>query len=239
MRLRHIRLYAAAGTALTALALTACAGNGTGTKDEGAARPGPAATATGPGARTTAPGASATPTAPGAPGAASTTGAPDATTVSARTSAAKPRSDAPGAAIRPCNGSTTEVTAMPVSRPLNHLLLTATNTSGKSCDLMYWPTPRFDDAQWAPQVIKDSQPQAVVTLAPGESGYAGVRLSAADGSGEHGATAHRLEVFFLGRTTDTDAGPSAHPSLPAKGVYYDSTLAMTYWQREKSDALTW
>ncbi|MFI9809247.1 DUF4232 domain-containing protein [Streptomyces sp. NPDC052301] len=234
MRLRHIRLYAATGTALTALALTACAGGGTGTKDEGAARPEPAATATTTADRTTAPSASA---APGAPGATSTAGVPDATTVSART--AKPRTRTPGAAVHPCNGSNTKVTATPVSRPLNHLLLTATNTSGARCDLMYWPTPRFDDAQWAPEVINDSRPQAVVSLAPGESGYAGVRLSAADGSGEHGTTAHRLEVFFQGRVPNTGSGPSAHPSLPAKGVYYDSTLAMTYWQREKSDALAW
>ncbi|MGW2035981.1 hypothetical protein ACWCPB_38495, partial [Streptomyces sp. NPDC001811] len=38
MRMRHIRLLAATGTAVAALALTAC-GNGTGTEDEGAAGP--------------------------------------------------------------------------------------------------------------------------------------------------------------------------------------------------------
>ncbi|WP_191877291.1 DUF4232 domain-containing protein [Streptomyces filipinensis] len=223
--MRHIRLYAATGTALTALALTACGAGGTGTKDEGAAQPKPTTAATA-AARTTTPGAG-------------TTTASHATSMSARTSAAKPGGHTTGVALQPCNGSNTKVTATPVSRPLNHLLLTATNTSGKRCDLLYWPTPRFDDAQWAPEVIKDSEPQAVVSLAPGESGYAGVRLSAADGSGEHGSTAHKLEVFFLGRTPDTDGGPSAHPSLPAKGVYYDSTLAMTYWQRDRSDALSW
>ncbi|MEU6777011.1 DUF4232 domain-containing protein [Streptomyces sp. NPDC046759] len=232
MRLRHIRLYAATGTALTALALTAC-GGGTGTKDEGAAQPRPTPASTATADRTVTPPAAA-------PHAGTGTGtAANATTVSARGSAAKPGARTPAAAIHPCNGSNTKVTATPVSRPLNHLLLTAKNVSGKACDLMYWPTPRFDDAQWAPQVIEDSRPQAVVTLGPGESGYAGVRLSAADGSGEHGTTAHKVEVFFQGRTPNSDSGPSAHPSLPAKGVYYDSTLAMTYWQREQSDALAW
>ncbi|QHA09805.1 DUF4232 domain-containing protein [Streptomyces broussonetiae] len=231
--MRHIRLYAVTGTALTALALTACAGGGTGTKDEGAAGPRPTTAATATADRTATPGVPG-----GAPGATNTAGAPKATTVSARTSATKPGKHA-AAALQPCNGSNTKVTATPVSRPLNHLLLTATNVSGRRCDLMYWPTPRFDDAQWAPEVIKDSEPQAVVSLEPGQSGYAGVRLSAADGSGENGTTAHKLEVLFLGRTPDTDSGPSAHPVLPAKGVYYDSTLAMTYWQQDRSDALSW
>ncbi|MEU2717580.1 DUF4232 domain-containing protein [Streptomyces sp. NPDC007205] len=224
MRMRHIRLYAATGTVLPALALTACGAGGTGTKDEGAAQPKPTTAATA-ADRSAAPGTGAT--------------ASHSTALPARTSAAKPSRHPADAPIHPCNGSTTRVTATPVSRPLNHLLLAATNTSGKRCDLLYWPTPRFDGAQWAPQVIKDSEPQAVVSLEPGESGYAGVRLSAADGSGEHGTTAHKLEVLFLGRTPDTDAGRSARPSLPPKGVYYDSTLAMTYWQRDKSAALGW
>ncbi|MGW3206631.1 DUF4232 domain-containing protein [Streptomyces sp. NPDC001135] len=225
MRLRHIRLYVAAGTALTALALTACGADGTGTKDEGAAQPKPTTASTAAADRSTAPGTDAP--------------ASHAGTLSSRTLAGKPGRHTADAALHPCNGSNTRVTATPVSRPLNHLLLTATNTSGKRCDLLYWPTPRFDEAQWAPEVIKDSEPQAVVSLAPGESGYAGVRLSAADGSGRNGTTAHKLEVLFLGRTPDTDGGPSAHPSLPARGVYYDSSLAMTYWQRDKSDALSW
>ncbi|MCS0602809.1 DUF4232 domain-containing protein [Streptomyces sp. LP11] len=229
--MRHIRLYAATGTAVAALALTACGGGGTGTKDEGAARPQPTTAAK----ATTDGGTSAE--AGSAPG--------HATSVSARTSATKQKGTQPkgaqpkSTALHPCNGSNTKVTAAPVSRPLNHLLLTAKNTSGKSCDLLYWPTPRFDDAQWAPEVIKDSQPQAVVTLAPGESGYAGVRLSAADGSGQNGTTAHKLEVYFAGSTPGSNSAPSAHPALTAKGVYYDSTLAMTYWQSSASDALTW
>ncbi|MEV5101024.1 DUF4232 domain-containing protein [Streptomyces massasporeus] len=138
-----------------------------------------------------------------------------------------------------CNGSNTTVTAQPVRRPLNHMLLTVKNTGSKMCDLTYYPVLRFDEMQWVPRPVKDSKPQAVTTLAPGESGYAGVSLSAADGSGEWGTTSHKLTVGFQGRTPNSDGGPSALPTLPAKGVYYDSTLTVTYWLRDMDDALSY
>jgi hypothetical protein len=85
--------------------------------------------------------------------------------------------------------------------------------------------------------MEESQPQAVVTLAPGESGYAGVLLSAADGSGENGTTAKKVTVGFQGRESGSNGGAAASPALPAQGVYYDSTLAVTYWQSTIDDAL--
>ncbi|WP_336621076.1 DUF4232 domain-containing protein [Streptomyces sp. DH24] len=120
-----------------------------------------------------------------------------------------------------------------VSRPLNHLLLTVTNTGSGNCDLVGYPAVRFGEAQAVPPAFEDSKPQAVVTLAPGESGYAGVLLSAADGSGSHGHTAKTLAVF-LG-----DGAGTARPSLPAKGVYVDDSIRVTYWQSTMADALAW
>lgn len=84
-----------------------------------------------------------------------------------------------------------------------------------------------------------SKPQAVPTLGPGASGYAGVLLSAADGSGEGGTTGKQLTVAFQGRTPNSSGGASATPALPAKGLYYDSTLSVTYWQSEAEDALSY
>ncbi len=121
-----------------------------------------------------------------------------------------------------------------VSRPLNHMLLTVTNTGSKTCTLVDYPAVKFTSAQSVPPVIEDSMPQAVVTLAPGESGYAGILLAAADGSGTHGYTAKSLEVYF-----NTSAGSPAKPSLPAKGVYIDSSISVTYWQSDMDAALTW
>jgi hypothetical protein len=79
----------------------------------------------------------------------------------------------------------------------------------------------------------------VVTLNPGESGYASVNLSAADGSGANGYTAKTLAVHFYGRSGNESVGSAAHPSLPAKGLYIDSTLKTTYWQQSMDDALNW
>ncbi|MFJ4471890.1 DUF4232 domain-containing protein [Streptomyces sp. NPDC089424] len=221
---RRTRLLAATGIALTTLALTAC-DNGTGTRDEGSApRPTPTSTTPAP--------ATAHPSSDPAQDAEAAPQQPRRTSDSTHTSQAS----APRMAI--CNGANTEVTAQPVPRPLNHMLLTVTNTGSKPCTLMYYPVLRFDEMQWVPQPIAGTKPQAVPTLAPGASGYAGVLLSAADGSGDGGTTAERLTIAFQGRTPNSSGGASATPALPAEGVYYDSSLRVTYWQSTQEDALS-
>ncbi|MEU2421417.1 DUF4232 domain-containing protein [Streptomyces sp. NPDC007851] len=142
------------------------------------------------------------------------------------------------AATVTCTGADTKVTAQPVTRPLNHLLLTVTNTGTKACDLYGYPALQFTGAQAVPPVIEESQPQAVVTLAPGKSGYAGVTLSSADGSGEGGYTAKTLRIYFQNRDLEFP-GTGTKVALPAKGVYIDSTLRVTYWQSDAASALTW
>ncbi|MER6446775.1 hypothetical protein DEJ51_32050 [Streptomyces venezuelae] len=209
------RLTGAAAAALFVLSLTGCK-DGTGFKDGGeAAASSPAPAATAPAAPTTGqpPKGSPAPSAPSAP---------------------------PGAGEQqrvPCNGANTGVTVQPVSRPLNHMLITVKNTGSKTCDLTYYPVLRFDEMQWAPAARQETRPQAVVSLAPGESGYAGALLSAADGSGEGGTTGHRLTIAFQGRTPLSDGGASATPALPPAGIAYDSSLTVTYWQRSSADAL--
>ncbi|MEW2495098.1 DUF4232 domain-containing protein [Streptomyces nodosus] len=238
--------------ALAALTLTACQ-NGTGTQDEGrATTPAAASPDRSPAAQgTEAPGTGSNPGSPVAHGsnAASHTGTGAGTGTG--TGTGKDKGSAGGAAgsgtargtsdTAPvlCNGANTRVTAQEVSRPLNHMLITVKNTGSRTCSLPYYPVLRFDEMQWAPGGFEESRPQAVVTLAPGESGYAGVRLSSADGSGENGTTGHRLTVLFQGRTPHSDGGPTAIVSLPAKGVYYDSTLTASYWQTDAADALSW
>ncbi|MCM1977031.1 MULTISPECIES: DUF4232 domain-containing protein [Streptomyces] len=217
---RHARLLAATGAALAALALTAC-DNGTGTEDEGRAEPSTTRTAQPDDKQTDD----------------KETGGQTEEANKPNEQTAQPSSDADSSEPVVCNGSNTKVTAQTVSRPLNHMLLTVTNTGSKPCSLPYYPLVRFDEMQWAPQVREDSQPQAVPTLAPGESGYAGVMLSAADGSGENGTTAKQLTVGFQGMEPGSDGGATATAPLPKKGVYYDSALTVTYWQQEAEDAL--
>ncbi|MER6348261.1 DUF4232 domain-containing protein [Streptomyces sp. NPDC001595] len=238
---RRTRLFAATGVALAALALTACE-DGTGTRDEGASAPAATPAAATPTASGEGTDASATPPATDDNGA--DTDAPN-TDTGTGTGTDAPNTDADADADADesepvttfCNGANTKVTAQPVPRPLNHMLLTVTNTGSKPCSLMYHPVLRFDEMQWVPQADEDTKPQAVPTLAPGESGYAGVLLAAADGSGDGGMTGRKLTVAFQGGTPNSSGGASATPPLPSDGLYYDSSLSVTYWQSSMEDAL--
>ncbi|MFE9885463.1 DUF4232 domain-containing protein [Streptomyces scopuliridis] len=135
-----------------------------------------------------------------------------------------------------CTGDNTKVKISQVRRPINHLLLTVTNTGNKNCDAYYAPALRFDDAQAATQIIEDSKPQAVVTLAPGESAYAAIALG---GPGAPDIPVKQLTVHFMGRDNQGSVGsPSGPLTLPAGTLIADNT-SVTYWQRDMADALTW
>ena len=244
-RTNRARMIAAAAIAVATLTLTAC-NDGQGTKDEGAANvststSSPTATdtsaaknsggtSTGTGKGDSA-GTAAKDSTGGTTGSNGKSGSSGST--GSKTSSSGGSNDS-GARLNPCSPSSTRTTATAVTRPLNHLLLTVTNTGSKNCDLVNYPAVQFQDAQSVPPAIEDSKPQAVVTLAPGESGYASVLLAAADGSGSNGYTAKSLAVYF-----NTDASRAAHPSLPSKGVYLDSSISVSYWQADMADALTW
>ncbi|MGC4984797.1 DUF4232 domain-containing protein [Streptomyces sp. DT193] len=243
-RTTRTRLLAATTIALAALALSAC-DNGKGVRSEGPSESSSAAS--GSSARQSAPaadgGTTAKPagTSTGTGGSAGGSHAKESgsnggsTGGSAGKNGTGSKTGSTGQAGTrnvACDGSTTKTTATAVSRPLNHLLLTVTNTGTKNCDLTGYPIARFAEAQSVPPVAEETHPQAVVTLAPGESGYAGVLLSAADGSGANGYTAKTLEIGF-------DKGRSATPALPAKGVYIDDKLTVTYWQQDLDGALAY
>ncbi|MFF7648895.1 DUF4232 domain-containing protein [Streptomyces sp. NPDC007983] len=135
--------------------------------------------------------------------------------------------------IGSCDVDKAAVEVQAVRRPVNHLLLKFTNRAGVDCNVPYYPILRFGNAQAATPAAEDTKPQAVVTLAPGESAYAGITTSSGDGSGSGGAKESQLEVFLKGLDNSTTV------SLPGGGVYVDSSAQVTYWQSTASDALTW
>ncbi|HEY9367055.1 DUF4232 domain-containing protein [Streptomyces sp.] len=237
-RTSRTRLLAAATVALAALTLTACGGNdAAGVRDDGApsasespAQPGSSGDA---GKKT--PGGTAggeTPAASGGSKAAGKSGGTsDGKSGSTGSAGTTGKGSGSKSRNRACDGSNTKTSATEVSRPLNHMLLTVTNTGDTNCDLLGYPIARFGEAQAVPPVREDTHPQAVITLAPGKSGYAGVRLSAADGSGADGYTAKTLTVAF------ENGGPVGHPALDKKGVHVDSSLEVTYWQHTLDEAL--
>ncbi|MFE6049147.1 DUF4232 domain-containing protein [Kitasatospora sp. NPDC056446] len=252
VRNSRIRLVtAAASVALAAFSMTACGSSGN-TKAAAGPSPAPAATTGGTAAPAATAGTAAIPApAPAGTGTAVPTGkapaaAPQPTGPKPATGTTAPKSPAapaaPAAAADPstCEGSNTRTAAALLNRPANHLLLTVTNTGSGVCYLYGYPAVRFDEAQSVPPVITDSKPQAVVTLKPGESGYASVKLSSAEaGSALNGITATSLTVYFHGRSGNESVGAGAHPSLPAKGVHVDDSLQVTYWQQSMDDAVSW
>lgn len=137
-----------------------------------------------------------------------------------------------------CTAANTKIVVTSVSRPINHLLVTATNTGKVPCFAYHAPFLRFDAAQAPVPVVDASVPQAVVTLEPGESAYAGVMTAAATGEGEGGRTARKVTVILAARSGDAGPGSST-VTLPSGGVYVDSTHTVTYWQQEMDQALAW
>jgi hypothetical protein len=238
LRFRRAARTSALGTAalLAALTLTACQEDGGAAADNSA--PAPAAPAT------SAPAEQPTgsPKAPADQGKGSTgTGSGSGSgSTDAKPAAQKPKDTAKdnGPATLACDGGNSKVTLTAVTRPVNHMLLTMTNTGSKTCNAYYYPFLQFGEAQAVPQVYEESKPQAVVTLSPGESAYAGVMTSSADGSGTGGYSTKDLTVSFQGRegSGSGSSGPSSNVPL-TKAVYVDNTLTVTYWQTEMGDAL--
>ncbi|MFF3491283.1 DUF4232 domain-containing protein [Streptomyces sp. NPDC002795] len=228
-RTSRTRLLTAAATiTLAALSLTAC-NDGTGVNDEGASKGSPMTSSS----------------ATDAPASQEPAASEDPAPAASKPAASKPAANAPASKTPvssnrtvTCQGSNTKTVAAPLNRPLNHMLLTVTNTGSNTCYLYGYPAVQFGEAQSVPPVDEGTKPQAVVTLKPGESGYASVNLSAADGSGAHGHTEKSLAVHFSSRAGSEDLTP-AHPSLPAEGLHIDDSLKVTYWQQSMDDAISW
>ncbi|MBK3561112.1 DUF4232 domain-containing protein [Streptomyces sp. MBT56] len=229
MRTNRIRTTALAATALVAaLSLTACGGDdkAMGTKPAGSAETAtPAATSTVGTAQQDAPEA----------------GAPETQTVPAEGKHAggngKKPETAPNAeaaaSIPACTPKNSTVKVSKVRRPINHLLLTVTNTGSKDCATYHAPFLRFDNAQAVYPILDDSKPQAVVVLSPGEEAYAGIGLLGEPGENEP-VKSKGLGVIMVDK--NNKAKGEATLKLPAE-TYTDGLGYVTYWQSDIGNAL--
>ncbi|MEU9974239.1 DUF4232 domain-containing protein [Streptomyces sp. NPDC051014] len=136
-----------------------------------------------------------------------------------------------------CTTANTKLTVTQVSRPINHLLLKATNTGTKPCYAYIAPFLRAGaDAQAPLNWADETTPQAVVTLDPGKSAYAGITTSSPEGEG--GAKEKTLGVIFTNRNGKAINGEKTL-TLPGGGVFFNSAANVTYWQDNAQDALAW
>ncbi|MFG2629009.1 DUF4232 domain-containing protein [Streptomyces sp. NPDC048473] len=241
MRSNRIRTTALAATALlAALSLTACSDNGSGDNGKaGAAAPaGSTADQQSPADATpdTGKDADSKSNAPAKNAASTSKGSTGATGGQKNNTGATGNTGNSGRAT--CIGENTKVTVSKVSRPINHLLLTMTNTGSRICDAYNAPKLQFDDAQAVFRIIEDSQPQAVVTLDPGQSAYAAIGLTGdTEMKDQHKAT--HLTVHFSAKDASGSTGTAPDElTLPAN-TYWDEKGYVTYWQSDMADALTY
>ncbi|MEU6958627.1 DUF4232 domain-containing protein [Streptomyces chrestomyceticus] len=246
---RTARVAASAAAVAAALSLTACGGAEDGKKATGAAQPAASAgsaPAAGQGSSAgsdagsgsgsgSADGSGGTGPSAKSPSGAGSQGGHGAQATPARTGSGGKHGASTGGKSTTCTAANTKVTVSKLSRPINHILLTLTNTGSTRCDAYHYPALRFDDAQAPTDVLQSSKPQSVVSVEPGQSAYAAVRTSDATGEAEGGRTVHGLDVFFANRDGSYAERP-AHPTLP-KGTYIDDSAQVTYWQSELDNAL--
>ncbi|MFI8425623.1 DUF4232 domain-containing protein [Streptomyces sp. NPDC085479] len=242
MRTSVRRLALPAAALAAALALTACQSTDQEPAAKAPEKPQQTTTApaTGP-TPTTEPTPTSEPTSTTPPKPAPTTAAPTATRTPASTpspahtptrTTPKPQPPADGddaPASRPCTAADVKVVASKVTRPINHLALTITNTGGRRCDAMGAPLVGFDHSQAPIRIVEESKPHAVVTLLPGESAYASLILTGEPGGDTHGMTIRTIKVNLTTDSMKTVTAP--------EGTYVDDGAAVSYWQRELEDAL--
>ncbi|MFI8825898.1 DUF4232 domain-containing protein [Streptomyces sp. NPDC053431] len=225
---RKHTVLAVAGIAVLSLGLTACGGSD-GTRDEGAAPTSSSASAPSASASASTSAVVAGDTA--AAGGGSGSGGGSATNASKNSQGTKGSGSSSRAAS--CTYKDVKITAAKVDEtPTEHIVLTATNTSGRACRLDGYPLIAFGEIQTAKDVpaVAKSKPAAPVVLEPGAPAYANVRI-ALGGAHEDNkvVTSFNVNLFAGG----DPAEGSVVVKAPAGGLAVDEAAAKTgYWTPE-------
>ncbi|MFJ2934791.1 DUF4232 domain-containing protein [Streptomyces sp. NPDC087219] len=247
MRTHHkSTVLAAAAIAALSLGLTACGGGtDSGAKDAGSASSAPSdtgATDTGTGAaagtadQTAAKSGSGSAgglTTGGSTASGGTSGGSGTKGTTAGSSTGGKSSGKTSAAAPACAYGDIKVTAAKADEvPTEHIVLTATNTSGSACTLLEYPLIAFGPIQTAKDVpaVAKSKPAAPVVLKPGAPAYANVRV-ALGGAHEDNKVVKSFNVNLF--AADGPAEGSIVVKAPAGGLAVDEAAAKTgYWTEE-------
>ncbi|WP_017239888.1 DUF4232 domain-containing protein [Streptomyces sp. SS] len=235
---RKNTVLAAAAIAALSLGLTACGGgdDATGAKDAGSAaasQPAGGSAADGTADQTatkggsgSAGGSTATSSSSGGSSSGSTGSTGSGSTGS--TGGSKTSGAAPA-----CAHGDVKITAKKADEvPTEHIVLTATNTSGSACTLLQYPLIAFGPIQTAKDVpaVAKSKPAAPIVLKAGEPAYANVRV-ALGGAHEDNKVVGEFNVNLF--SADGPAEGSIVVKAPAGGLAVDEAAAKTgYWTYE-------
>jgi hypothetical protein len=127
----------------------------------------------------------------------------------------------------------------PLREPINHVMISATNTSKLPCHLNKFPSLRtFQSQTIIIRAAADTKPASVILLAPGATAYAGVMTNSADGSGTNGRQVSALSVEL--QSSGAEGGGVGRPvsvPMPASANYVDSSATVTYWESDLQSAI--
>ncbi|GHA72514.1 DUF4232 domain-containing protein [Streptomyces termitum] len=228
-----------AAVAVASLGLTAC-GGGDAVKDAGAAKPAQQTTA--PQTTGEAPAGEAETGSTGSTGSSDTTGSTGSTgstgTTGTKTKAktgtdSGPSSSGTKAKAKACAYGDVKVTMEKADEvPTEHIVLTATNTSGRTCTLLKYPLISFGQLQTAKDVppVAKSNPGIPIVLDAGASAYANVRVSQG-GVHEDNKVVQEFGVNLF--AADGPAEGTVTVKTPAGGLAVTDAAAKTgYWTYE-------
>ncbi|WP_194927496.1 DUF4232 domain-containing protein [Catenulispora pinisilvae] len=221
-----IRLGAAVAVSLTAVALTAGCSSSKSSKAAG----------------TTPPVATTTVTTGAAAATTSSSGTVDGgaspSTAGSSSESAKPTTVGAGGP-HDCSADMLSLSIAPLREPINHVMISAKNTSQLPCHLNQYPELRITpDQNSIITPLDTSKPaQPTILLSPGATAYAGVMTNAADGSGKNGKNVPSLTLTL--ESSSPDGGGVGRPTtvaMPASADYIDSSAFVTYWQSDLQTA---
>ncbi|MEV6332574.1 DUF4232 domain-containing protein [Streptomyces sp. NPDC051909] len=224
---RKNTVLAVAAVAVLSMGLTACGGDDTGTRDEGAATSHASTTAS-------APVTSAASTT-GETGTGTEAGAGAETQAPAGTGAQKAAAANSGKTGKTvsCTFKDVRISAAKADEtPTEHIVLTAVNQSARACRLDGYPLIAFGEIHTAKDIpaVAKSKPAAAVVLQPGAPAYANVRISLG-GVHEDNKVVDSFDVNLF--TGDAPTEGSIVVKAPAGGIAVDEAAAKTgYWTRE-------
>ncbi|MFD0370299.1 DUF4232 domain-containing protein [Streptomyces sp. NPDC127114] len=225
-------VLAVTAAAVLSLGLAACGSVEGGTRDEGAAHTSPSETSS----SSSAPSSSSPSSSSSSSSSASASGASasgGSTSGGAAKNAAKNAASSGSKAAASCTYKDVKITAAKADEtPTEHVVLTATNTSGRVCRLDGYPLIAFGEIQTAKDVpaVAKSRPAAPVVLEPGAPAYANVRI-VLGGAHEDNKVVTSFNVNLF--TGSAPAEGSVVVKAPAGGLAVDEAAARTgYWTPE-------
>ena len=223
------RLGAAVAVALAAGALAAGCGS---SKSSTAAAAAPGSLGTSSASTSTAAGAASTSSSGSLDGGAS----PSPAGSGSSSLPAKPTDPGPGGP-RDCSTDMLKLTIQPLREPVNHVMISATNTSHVPCHLNKYPILRTFASQQTPiAAAETTKPASVILLAPGATAYAGLMTNSADGSGTNGRNVANLQLQLQPGGGSGGVGRPASVAMPAGAQYVDSSAVVTYWESDLQSA---